>query len=133
MELAMPEHQQPASRLTRRTDGAPAVVEQRDLAQEVARPKGPDRRSATVDPHIAGDDHVELVAERLLVRELMPGRHLELSAQCPDRLELVVVQPHEQRDRAERRELLVHVTAGDGSGQRSSSSVPWRRLLPGSA
>ena len=111
-----------------------AVVDERDLAEEVARFHRPDDLAVDVDLHGAVDDHEELRARGALPRQDLAGRHVDLLGQLTDLFDVVARQVLEQRDLLEQLELVVdlcHLSLSDGHDGRRVRAA-YRSRLPAS-
>ena len=95
----------PRTRLGRRRPRP--LIDERDLAEEVARSQLCNRRFVAVDPDGAVDEHVELVAGLPLAHQDRPARDVDLFREPTDLLDLLPTELGQKWDMLEEFELLV--------------------------
>ena len=80
----------------RHGSGARDVLEQRDLADEVARPAAPERPAVALDLHLAVHQDEELAARVALAGQHLAAGNLEIVGELGELLQLLARQPREQ-------------------------------------
>ena len=100
-ELPLPDHLGDEIGLRDDGGGARSAVQQRDLAEEVARVRPSQRSGHRSRPGGAFHDHNELVTVLALLGQCRPGRELQLRRRAGDELELVARARREERNALE--------------------------------
>ena len=107
VERPMSNHEQSRRSIGRNRGRARAVVDERDLTQDVARASQRDLAAVALDRHRALDDDEELLPAIALPHEDAPAGQIDLIGQLPQPLDLSPAQAAEKRDRLQQLELLV--------------------------
>jgi hypothetical protein len=106
VEGVLLDREQPAALVHARVGGAGRVVEQGHFSENLARPEHRQgffahARDVSADPHLAFDDHVQLVAHVTVLEDLGSQRVRLLAGKLGDQLEPLWFQTRKQPDFAQ--------------------------------
>lgn len=107
VELPMGEDEDATRRLACGGRRPGAVVDERDLPEEIARPECVDPATVPFHAHGAVDDDEELVPDAALLRQRAPGREVDLVDQAGDARDVRLAAGREERHPAQPLKLAV--------------------------